>query len=370
MTLSIVKGSFNSNEPLPVEPSQVTNEWCSQALGRTIRHVSIVKEIHGTASKIVVELTDNDGDVSSYPKRMCLKGGFNPQLLAIHPVLYLTYRREAEFYYHIAPTVDMQLPQAYFAGSDVVTGQGLVAMDDLTVRGCTFGNPMESWPVERVRAGVHELAALHAKTWAAPKEDFPWLYASQNPLHGILLSLFTEEAWAIRFAEGERPPVPGEMTDRVRMEAAFTKMWKMTNPDHICAIHGDAHLGNTFITPAGAPGFIDWQGLSVGSCFHDVAYFISGALTIEDRRNHEDELLDHYLTSLEALGGPRLEKEEAWFEYRKYMLHGFAWAIAAPQMQPKEVIFEMSKRHAAAIADHNSLDLLESLSSVGPGGIY
>jgi aminoglycoside phosphotransferase (APT) family kinase protein len=145
------------------------------------------------------------------------------------------------------------------------------------------------------------------------------------------------------------------------MEASFKKMWQTTNPKHICAIHGDSHLGNTFITPSGEPGFIDWQGLSIGSAFHDVAYFVSGSLSISDRREHEGDLVNHYLTSLRALGGPQIETTEAWYEYRKHTLQGFAWAIAAPQMQPKDVVFAMAERHATAIADHGSLGLLESL---------
>jgi hypothetical protein len=353
------RGQLNSKEPLPLLVSQLTIEWCSRALGSDIHDLQVLLENHGTASKIIIELKYSNDDSKSLPQRLCFKGGFNPPLIAAFPVLYLTYRREAEFYYYIAPKVEMRLPEVYFTGTDVDPGQGIVAMEDLTVRDCTFGTPLEPWPVERVRTGVRELAALHANTWVAVAERFPWLYASDNPVRGMVMSLFGEEAWAVRFAEGEKPPLPEHMTDRTRMSAAFAKMYA-TAPKHVCAIHGDPHIGNTFITAQGEPGFLDWQGLSIGSPFHDLAYFVSGSLAITDRRESEDRLLAHYLESLHALGGPKLDKAEAWEEYRKYTLQGFAWAIAGPQMQPKDLVFVMAERNSAAIMDHQSIELWES----------
>jgi hypothetical protein len=42
--------------------------------------------------------------------------------------------------------------------------------------------------------------------------------------------------------------------------------------------------------------------IRVESAFHDVAYFIGAALTIEDRRAHELEIVEHYLRTLEKFG--------------------------------------------------------------------
>lgn len=50
-------------------------------------------------------------------------------------------------------------------------------------------------------------------------------------------------------------------------------------------------------------------------------------------------------------------------EYRKYQMQGFAWALAGPMMQPKEIVDAISARHCAAIIDHQSLELLESLAN-------
>ncbi|KAK8051173.1 hypothetical protein PG993_002558 [Apiospora rasikravindrae] len=336
--MTLIRGTLNSDEPLPVSPDQVTVEWCSKALGFAVKEFTTIETIHGTASKILIGLktsSSNGGTADPKPDQICVKGGFDPAIIAIYPGLNAIYRREAEFYYYIAPLVAMRLPKAWLHLRD----------------------PLEPWPVSRVRAGVEQLAALHAATWSKTAQDFPWL-ASGSALPAVILALLEPEAWARRYAEGERPPVPDEMLDRERMRQAFQKLWSVTDPRYNCLVHGDAHIGNTYITAAGEPGFIDWQGLAVGSAFDDVPYFITGALTVQDRREHEVGLVEHYLDSLAALGGPRLRREEVWDEYRRHMMHGFVWALTDPHMQPKDVIFAMVERYTAAMVDHGTLALL------------
>ncbi|KAK8029019.1 hypothetical protein PG991_006075 [Apiospora marii] len=308
--MAAVRGHLHSNErALPVTPDQVTVEWCSEALGFAIQEFTAVETIHGTASKILIGLKkygDADATADARPDRICVKGGFDPNILAIYPGLTATYRREAEFYYHIAPLLTMRLPRAWYCASDTINGQGIVIMDDLRSTGCTFGNPLDPWPVSRVRAGVEQLATLHAGTWAKTAADLPWL-AGGSAFPAVVMALMEPEPWARRFAEGARPPVPADgMADRERMRAAFQRLWAVTDPRYFCLVHGDAHLGNTYITAAGEPGFIDWQGLAVGSAFDDVPYFIAGALTVPDRREHEVGLVEHYLDTLAELGGPRV----------------------------------------------------------------
>lgn len=357
-------GVLDSPEALPVVPEEVTPAWVSKVLGQPVASLTLTEALHGTASKLLYAVTyeDSSSSDSSRPTHICVKGGFNPALLKIHPTLNAVYRREAEFYYYIAPTVSMLLPRLWYASSDTVTGQGIVVLEDLKATGHTFGDPLVPWSVARVRAGVAELAKLHAKTWGASPSAFPWLKEGLS-LREVILSMLGPEPWAGRFESGEavRPPVPEHMADRERAIRAFKTLWATTNENLRCVVHGDAHIGNTFVAPGGEPGFLDWQGLHSYSALHDVTYFIVGALTVEDRRASEVALFEHYLDTLHAAGGPRLSKEEIWDDYRKHHFHGFAWALTPPMMQPKDRVDAMTERHCAAIEDHKTLELLESL---------
>lgn len=353
------EGTINSTEPLPLVVEDLTAEWFSKILGSPVSDVSIVEEIHGTASKILVELVYKD--FARGPTRLCVKGGFNPTLLAIHPALFFVYRLEAEFYHYIGPTVSMRLPPSFFCGTNPVSGQGIVVLADLKAEGFTFGDPLEAWTPDRVRAGVEQLAILHARTWGGKPEDFPWLNTAFS-LRDVITSMLSQEEWDKRFLGDAKPPVPDYLVNRERIMAAYKTLWRTTDSKMNCILHGDAHIGNTCITPSGEPGFLDWQGIHAGSAIHDVAYFIVGSLSIEDRRKNEGELFQHYLDALYKMGGPKFEKEEVWDEYRKHNLHGFAWALTGPMMQTKERVDIMSERHCAAIVDHKSLELLEALS--------
>ncbi|KAI1088693.1 kinase-like domain-containing protein [Rostrohypoxylon terebratum] len=361
-----VKGVLNSHEPLPVTPQEITAEWCTKILGHGVKTLTIVKEIHTTASKLLVDLVYEDGnDAGEVPAHICIKGGFNKAFTDKYPELLWTYRREAEFYFYVGPIIKMNLPKIWYCGTDTISGQGLAVMDNLTLQGCSFGDPLQPWPIERVRAGVEQLAILHAKTWGAKEEDLPWLAGDKamgrNPLQAMVSSLLQPESWEVRFKGSAAPPLPKSIANRERLERAFKTMWAAENPKLRCVIHGDSHIGNTFIAADGRPGFIDWQASHAGVNIQDLAYFITGVMAIEDRRRHEVDMVQHYLLALHQNGGPRLEKDDVWHDYRKHILHGLGWAITPPGMQPEENIFVMTERHVAAVSDHETIELLESL---------
>ncbi|KAK6853489.1 hypothetical protein PG995_010301 [Apiospora arundinis] len=370
--MAIIRGHLNSSEALPVTADHVTAEWCSKALGCTIKEITVLGTIHGTASKLIIGLAFANGfEKSGLPDRLCVKGGFDPDILAIYPGLNAIYRREVEFYYMSISA--LKFPADLVALNDRHSDNGRLAIQWLHI-----WQPARAM-ARRTGTGRRGAARGAARRHLGPQDHddggggggreerkrdgkksfFPWL-AGGSALPAVILALFEPEPWARRYAEGQRPPsMPDDMLDRERMRAALQKLWAVSDARYQCLVHGDAHLGNTYVTAEGDPGFIDWQGLAVGSAFDDVPYFIVGALTVADRREHEVELVEHYLDSLAALGGPRLVRDEVWDEYRRHMMHGFVWALTDPHMQPNEVVFVMVERYTTAMADHGTLGLLE-----------
>ncbi|KAM0341660.1 hypothetical protein ACHAPU_009906 [Fusarium lateritium] len=352
------KAAMGSTDPLPLTVEELTASWFTKVLGQTVKEAKVVEAIHGTASKILIQLIYENNDDA--PTRVCVKGGFNPALVASLPFMFAIYRLESEFYHYLAPKINIPLPPTIFAGTDTVNGQGLVVLADLKAKGYTFGDPLQPWPVDRARASVIQLATLHAGTWGEKGNDIPSLSETVS-LRDAIVGLVSPEEWGKRFAPDARPPVPKFMEDRERMTAVFKALWSSETKLN-CLVHGDAHVGNTFISPAGKPGFLDWQVIHAGSAMHDVAYFIIGSLTIEDRRSHEKSLVQSWLDALHAAGGPKLGLEEVWDEYRRQAFHGFAWCLAGPMMQSREIVDAMTERHCAAIADHKSIELLEGVA--------
>ncbi|KAG6367058.1 hypothetical protein INS49_001240 [Diaporthe citri] len=366
--------SLESAEPLPVAVEEITPGWLSKILGVRIDDLKIHEIIHGSGTNVLIEVTYPKSQGCSKkrpPTRLCVKGGFNPQLLEVLPSLFAVYRLEAQFYHHVAPLIPgLRLIPTQWCGTDPpgARGQGIVVMQDIKAAGYTFGDPLRTWPVARVRAGLVQLAKLHARTWGAREADFPGV-PREFGLREVITGMMSPENWALRFGDpAVRPPIPeGLWGDRERVVRGMQALWANADRRMVCLVHGDTQIGNTFIDADGQPGFLDWQGVHVNSGVHDVTYFMTGALTIRERRTHERELFGFYLSELHNAGAPKFEVEDVWDEYRKYQMQGFAWALAGPMMQPKEVVDAISQRHCAAIMDHRSLELLESLAGAQPG---
>jgi hypothetical protein len=364
-TTKAPRSIFNSEKAFPMTPEEITSEWLSEALGVPVKSFKITNAIHGTASKIFLDLEYQDADSTrEIPSKVCVKGGFNPVILQTVPEMWATYRREAEFYHYIAPQTNMLLPKTWFTGTDKVNGQGIVIMSN-TAEECKFGMPLEPWTPELVEGALKQLASLHGKTWNRSEEEYPWLFGKdgvklENPVRKIVLALLHPAPWGARFDEKCRPPVAESLLDRERIQRGFEALWKHADADlkFFSLIHGDDHIGNTFITNDGTPGFIDWQGLQYGPAILDLVYFLVGAMSVEDRRAHEGHLIDSYLEALHTEGGPKMTRGDIWDEYRRYAMQGFLWAMTPQTMQPDDVVFAMSERYSAALVDHQTLELL------------
>ncbi|KAK3317900.1 kinase-like domain-containing protein [Apodospora peruviana] len=274
------------------------------------------------------------------------------------PFVVTIYQREVDFYTHVAPSLELSapinLPKTWLAS------QGVIVMDDLAAAGHTFGTPSVSWSVAAVLAGVEQLAALHAKTWGVTPEKYPWLRPADHYDQALLHLMQTYEQVVM---SPDRPPnVPSYMKDQARVTAVLKKHYASRNPRFRCLLHGDAHVSNTYLEDK-KPRFLDWQMVHIGSAFHDVAYFVGGALDVETRRANEMGILEHYLVTLGKFGGPVLEvgDQEVVTEYKKGLLAGIGPIMCPYEMQPREWVFPMAQRYAAALDDHKVLELVEEL---------
>ena len=153
-------GSLVTLDPLPMCQDDITPQWLTRVLGHAVKGLTPVLFRQSTSTVYIVEVTYGAADCP-LPRRLCVKGGFDPRMLQIAPAMISTYRREAEFYHHIKPLVEdgMRLPRTYYCGTNPAeaSGQGVVIMDDLAAQGFAFGDALAAWPVDRVRAGLGQL---------------------------------------------------------------------------------------------------------------------------------------------------------------------------------------------------------------------
>lgn len=174
--------------------------------------------------------------------------------------------------------------------------------------------------------------------------------------------IFMIRPWDSVVREPWRPKLPDFLMDGKRVNAALDRYYAERNPRFRTLLHGDTHLGNVYFTAEGGTRFLDWSAFHFGSCFHDLVYFMTGMLTIEDRRRHEMAILDHYLDTLHRLGGPRFDRHsdpELMVEYKRSFLTNIIWPICPREIQPVDRITGLCERTVSTWVDHNVLEVIE-----------
>lgn len=348
---------------LPRSVEGLTAEWLTSAIRThcpdiTVTSAATGKIIWGTSTKVLMDL-QYEGDYRKYglPEKICVKGEFDERMREAFKNVQVTGTQiEADFYNDMGPKLGELMPRYWFGGSE--PGMGILILDNLAEQRVTFGAPTEPWSPELVQSALEILAALHGLSWGKSYPQFEWLQVGSVAVRQYTEQLFAEQRWREHFSDPGVFQMPKALADRERNLRGLRAMWKYSDERANCVVHGDAHIGNTFIDKAGRPYFIDWAGPCISNWAIDVSYFVAGTLTVEDRRHTEKDLINSYLKKLTESGGPNLEWEQAWMDYRMHHLHGLGWSTLPPSMQAREYVFAMGERHTTAIIDHETLKLL------------
>ncbi|KAF9869707.1 hypothetical protein CkaCkLH20_12750 [Colletotrichum karsti] len=357
--------SQTATERLPSLLAEITPEWLGSKLGHRIKSVENTRNIWGTGSKLFFTITYEDESDDERPSHVCIKGVFQPEMIEAQPWTVSLAQREADFFSRIAPTVKdtMTFPKGWWSGTD--EKQGIAVMSDLVEQGCTFPGETDSYPVEKAMNGVEQLAGLHAQYWGQSQEDHPWIWNNYDPA-----MTFMCRPWDEIVRGPNRPPLPAYLMDGKRCNEALDRYYAERNPRFRTLLHGDTHIGNVYITADGRLGFLDWSAFHFGSCFHDIVYLVTAMLSVEDRRAHEMEILDHYLAALHRLGGPKFDRHndpEVMIEYRRSFMTNVIWIICPYALQTPERVKALCERAVAAYDDHKVIDVI--LGQPKPAGV-
>ncbi|KAK3356653.1 kinase-like domain-containing protein [Lasiosphaeria hispida] len=340
---------------LPAVPSDLTPGWLGFKLGHRIKSIENTRNIWGTGSKLFYTITYEEESSSERPTHVCVKGVFDPRMIEAQPWTVSLAQREADFFSKIAPTLkSMVFPKGWWSSTSYK--QGITVMEDLTQSGCTFAPEVASYSVEKVKNGVQQLAGLHAQYWGQNQDGHPWIWNNYDPAMTFMCSFWDE----IVRVPG-RPQIPKYLMDGTRCNAALKRYYAERNPRFRTLLHGDTHIGNVYFTADERIGFLDWSAFHFGSCFHDIVYHMTAMLSVEDRRAHEMEILDHYLETLHRLGGPRFDRHndpEVMIEYRRSFMTNVIWLIVPDGLQSPERVAVLCERTVAAYDDHKVLDII------------
>lgn len=347
---------------IPTEWDEITPAWMTQALsnhfpGIEVHTVAVALRDDGTNRRARLELTYAKG---AGPDTVFVKAAdpAHKELIRMTSGMF----HEPRLFTSGIP-LPLEHPTVYTALIDEGRYDFIMVMEDLDARGAEPRDATRPLTVEQAASGVHGLGRMHGRYWGervASRSGLDWLEPFL-PWDGMEIAPLPTALERL----GE--DAPAQVTS-LTIERLLDDIWKpyirsvATTPHTL--LHGDPHIGNTYLTPTGQVGFLDWQVARRGNWSLDLGYFLQGALTIDDRRRNEAILLEQYRDALELPAEQMPTMAEIWLGYRASAAHGLTlWlctASAGELWQRPDIALTLAQRYSAAYADLDTADALNT----------
>jgi aminoglycoside phosphotransferase (APT) family kinase protein len=219
--------------------------------------------------------------------------------------------KEALFYETLAPSIGMRVPRVHVVRYDEGDGAFVLLMEDLVASGCSVSDGPTGVTPDGAAQALEDLAELHVRFEdpARRKAEAGWV-PGPGPA-GDYGSVRLQ--YALDHNRDRLSDAFAEVAELyIAKKEAMHELWHKGPPT---VLHGDAHIGNLFFD-AGRTGFLDWGIINLSTPLRDLSYILTMALSVEDRRKHERDLIRHYLEVRDARAGSPISFEEAWAGHR------------------------------------------------------
>jgi hypothetical protein len=354
---------------LPRGWDDITPDWMTAALSRhhpgaVVDGVRVALRDDGTnrRARLALSYSAGSGPATVFAKAVDPE---HAELVAMTSGLY----HEPRLF-----TSDVELPldhpTVYAALIDENRSDFLMIMEDVVARGADPRDSTRPMTIEQVADGVRGLARMHSQFWGdrvTTNAALGWLepFVAFEGMQYAPLDIAHERL-------GDT--VPAEITAMSGTEL-FVDIWARyigtltdaQSPQTL--LHGDPHIGNTYVLPDDHPGekvgFLDWQMVRRGNWSLDLGYFLQGALTVEDRRSGERDLLTEYRGALSLPVDEMPDAEDLWLRYRASAAHGLAIWMATSSggdaWQSAEISVTLAQRYSAAFTDLDTRAALDAI---------
>lgn len=230
------------------------------------------------------------------------------------------YQREVMFYRELAGACGSVPPAVHHSAYDPVSGAFVLLLEDVSTARPGDSRAGGTADVRRVLAAV---ARLHARWSLGRLPDRPWLPTWTSPTTRrcvrFELDRIARAAALGRFDGGPLTallPLLADLRDRLGAHLERAAATPQT------LVHGDLHLDQVLMPADGDPVIVDWQLAQRGGVGVDVARLLVLSLSAEERRQHENALLESYRAESARHGGPERDSGTLLDEYR----FGIVWS--------------------------------------------
>lgn len=349
-------------ERFPSHPGDVTPAWLAEVLDAEIEGVTwepIGTGQVGDSARFTLELPPG----STAPPTVAGKFPAADETSRSTAAMFGLYAKEVAFYREIAPELDVRVPDVHFSGLSEDGTDFILLFEDLGP--CRGGNQIFGCDLADAEAGIRQGAAIHGPSWhnggilkadwLAPKPE------SSAQIRGLYPQ--AQAIWRERYVDTLEPEFM-QLCEAVADHAAA--VFTTDSPEPVSLIHGDFRLDNMLFDIKGgaeAIAVLDWQTVAVGNPMTDIGYFLGCGIGNALRSQHEDRLIDLWLSEM-AARGVKLSRGEIWDDYRRGAIHGVTTAVFSAAFVERttrgDANFLSMARGACALAlAHDSLGALK-----------
>ncbi|MDF0666294.1 MAG: DUF1679 domain-containing protein [Nitrospira sp.] len=364
---------------IPSTPESITTAWLTTMLRRagvldraavvgiTVTPVAGGNGFVGQTARLQVAY---DAPESSAPATVFVK------LSSADPAVRQQLRRvgiyeiEAGFYRDVAlqPAFPIRVPRPYLSRYDEGTSASVLLLEDLN--SVEFGDNLTGCSATDAQIAVRQLGLLHAHYWGAPLlNSLSWLRAltdeaqARAAIYQAMLPRFEQRCAGFL--------TPGLREAARRFALVFPEYSQQCSTGPQTLTHGDFRADNLAFAHTGEGRGVtvfDWQVVRRSRGPRDLAYFLSGSLSVEQRRTLEESLLGLYHETLKANGVEGYSTRDL----RRDVQVGLGaplttWVIAAGMLdfsseRGTDLLKRVCERLGASLEDHQFMSYLDELA--------
>ena len=341
---------------IPRVLADLTPQWCSEALGRSI--TTLTSTPIGVGVGLVGQLARLELDGPDGPSTMIAKLAAPTEETRFVASALNMYGREVGFYTELGSRTSIPHPVCYYAAHDPVSQDTVLLLEDVAPRGRAF-DQVAGCTVTEARPAIRTLARLHACFWdEAGIGDTPWLLRLSDSPYPDAVTMAFDLSWprAQELFPDDITPAVRAFGDRysTRIPALFAKL---SEPPLVLS-HADWRLDNLFFTPNDDVVAVDWQLVDRSVAPRDLAYLVTQSLNIETRDGYE-QAFTAYLEDL-AAEGITPDADWAWALYRYGTMLGFVYPVIVAGGLTIEDPRHVSLAHALLVRSLRAIDVLDA----------
>jgi hypothetical protein len=349
-------------------PSDLTVEWLTAALGTGTVADFVVDRIGTGQMSECYRVALTYSDVHGGPASVVLKvAAADPNSRQTGLAMGL-YEREVRFYADIAPGLKGPVAPCYHHAYDSETGAFDLLLGDATP--AVVGDEIAGATVEQATLALTQLGRVHGPLLSdAALAGADWLNQATQVDQGLVGALYA--GYIDRYRD-QVAPEHRVVCERL-VESFDAYMAAEADSGRAKGlVHGDFRLDNMLFGENGADRpltVVDWQTVTWGPAFTDVAYFIGCALPVAQRRKHYEALLRAYHSALGA--DATLTVDDVREGVRHQSFFGVLMSIVSPMLVARtergdQMFMAMMERHAQHVLDSDALAVLPSPSVPEP----